>query len=152
MSEENREMGWDDEITKESEFELVPAGTYDFRIDAMERGRYTPSETSTMSACNMATLHVVVKNPETGNDVTILDPLYLNTKAEWRLSEFFRSIGQKKHGEPLRPNWNAVPGSTGKCEIEVNTYKSKKTGNDVTNNKIKKYLDYEPKKWTPGGF
>ena len=33
------------------------------------------------------------------------------------LSAFFGAIGQKKHGEPLRMNWNSVIGAKGVCRI-----------------------------------
>ena len=86
-----------------------------------------------------------------GNERKVFDSLYLNTKAEWRLSQFFLSIGQKKKGEPLRPNWNEVPGSAGKVELIVNSY-TDKNGNPKRNNKVSKYLPYEPKKFTAGNF
>lgn len=149
MMERNEAIGWDDEISQESEFELLPEGTYDFLIENLERGRFAGSER--MCACNMATLTLVIKSPETGNDVRVFDTLYLNSKAEWRLSQFFICIGQKKKGEPLRPNWNAVPGSIGKVEIIINKYRDK-NGNEKENNKVKVYLPYEPKEFTPGKF
>ncbi len=134
------EIGWDDEITRESEFVLLPEGNYDFTVESLERGRFAGSEK--MSPCNMATLTLVVKNPETGEDVKIKDTLYLNSKAEWRISQFFLGIGQKKHGEPLRPNWNAVPGSKGRLELTVNTYQ--KDGESRKNNRVSKYLEHKP--------
>ena len=35
------------------------------------------------------------------------------------MSAFFSSLGLKKKGEPLRMNWNAVPGSTGRAHITL---------------------------------
>ena len=66
MSEElGRELGWDDLIEKEGqEFELLPAGTYEFTVESMDRGRYPGSER--MAACNCANLTLVIRNPETG--------------------------------------------------------------------------------------
>ena len=148
-SDLGHEMDWNDVISQEQEFELLPAGTYDFTVEKMERGRYAGSEK--MAACNMANLSLSVTDPQTGASGMVFDTLYLSSKAEWRLSQFFLSIGQKKKGEPLRPNWNEVPGSTGKVEIEVNKY-TDKNGNLRENNRVKKYLPYEPKKFTAGTF
>lgn len=151
MSEElGRELGWDDLIEKEGqEFELLPAGTYEFTVESMDRGRYPGSER--MAACNCANLTLVIRNPETGNLCRVFDTLYLNSKMEWRLSQFFLGIGQKKKGEPLHPNWGAVPGSTGRVEIEVNAY-TDKNGKDKKNNKVKAYLAREAKKFVAGEF
>ena len=45
--------------------------------------------------------------------------LFLHTKTEGLLSAFFSSLGLTKKGEPLRMNWNAVPGSTGRAHITL---------------------------------
>lgn len=151
MNEElGRELSWDDQIEQEGqEFELLPEGTYEYVIESMERGRFAGSER--MAACNSANLTLIIKNSETGNTCKVFDTLYLNSKAEWRLSQFFLSIGQKKKGEPLRPNWAAVSGSSGKVEIEVNEY-TDKNGKIRKNNRVTKYLPYEPKKFKAGEF
>lgn len=142
------EFGWDDEISQESEFILLPAGTYDFVVESVERGRFPGSDK--MCACNSATLTLVVKDPETGNDVRIRDTLYLNRKAEWRMSQFFLCIGQKKHGEPLRPNWSDVPGSKGKLELAINEYM--KDGQKRTNNRVKNYKEFTRPSFQAGKF
>lgn len=146
-----REIGWDEPIEQEGqEFEILPAGTYEFTVESMERGRYPGSER--MAACNCANLALQIRSPKTWALCRVFDTLYLNSKAEWRLSQFFLGIGQKKKGEPLRrPNWGAVPGATGKVEIEVHTYKDK-NGNDRTNNRVVKYLPYESRKFVAGEF
>lgn len=146
---ENKEIGWDEEINNEGQdFEPLPAGEYEFKVASMERARFQGSEK--MAACNMANLELLVTDKD-GNERKVFDSLYLNTKAEWRLSQFFLCIGQKKKGEPLRPNWNEVPCSTGKVELIVNSYIDK-NGNPKKNNKVSKYLPYEPKKFTAGNF
>ena len=151
MSEyrENREIGWDEPIENEgTDFEPVPPGTYEFMVYSMERGRFQGSEK--MSACNMATLDLLIKDRE-GCEHHVFDTLYLHTKAEWRLSQFFLCIGQKKKGEALKPNWNAVPGATGKIELIINEY-TDKSGNPRKNNKVSKYLPYAPKQFKAGDF
>ena len=144
-----QELGWNDPISQEQEYEILPAGIYEFTVENMERGRYGGSEK--MAPCNKADLTLSVRDPQSDTSGKVFDTLYLSSKAEWRLSQFFLSIGQKKKGEPLRPNWTEVPGSTGKVEIEINKYIDK-SGNQKENNRVKKYLPYEPKKFTAGTF
>ena len=42
--DDDYELAWDAEISKEAEFELLPAGTYDFTVENFERGRYAGSD------------------------------------------------------------------------------------------------------------
>lgn len=143
------ELSWDSEISKESEFELLPAGTYKFTVQSVERGRFAGSEK--MNACPSATMSLKLSGPD-GTEGTVQDTLYLNSKAEWKLSQFFTSIGQKKKGETLRMNWNLVPGSSGELELTVNEYTAK-DGSQKKNNRVGKYLPKEaPKAFVPGSF
>lgn len=133
-----RELNWDDEILEESSFTLLPEGDYDFTVKSFKRGRHPGS--AKLPACNKAELEITVDDGK-GNIGTIFHNLFLHTKCEGILSAFFIAIGQKKHGEPLRMNWNAVIGAKGKCKVAIDKW----TGNDGTekqNNKIVKF--YEP--------
>lgn len=145
-------LDWNSEISQESEFELLPAGTYDFTVEDMQRGEFPGSQK--MSRCYKADLTLRVSNPETGKSGKVYDTLYLNSKAEWKLSQFFISIGQKKHGEALKMNWGTVIGSSGKLELTVNKYRSSQTGEERENNKVGKYLEPAAERtWAPGqGF
>lgn len=143
-------LGWNDEITKDDEFELLPAGTYDFKVKSLERGYFDGSEK--MSACPKADLTLIVRDPVTGKEGKVFESLFLHSKSEWRLSQFFTSIGQKKKGEPLKMDWNKVPGSSGRLELTVNEYTSKKDGSKHENNRVGRYLPKETKTFTPGKF
>lgn len=143
MANENNnlgtELGWDDEISQESSFVLLPAGDYEFTVEHYQRKRYNGGPK--MCACNMAELHLTVD----GEDIT--DNLYLNSKAEWRLSQFFLAIGQKKKGVPFRPNWNAVPGARGRLKLGIRTWKAN-DGSERQSNEVKEYYEYDPAKMT----
>lgn len=118
MSEIEKELGWDDEISKESEFTTLPDGDYDFKVKGFERSRSKGSEKIPPS--NMAILDIEVTN---GKESTMIkEYLVLHTKLEWKLSQFFRSIGQKKPGESLKMNWSLVPGSQGRCKVIIEEY------------------------------
>ena len=142
------ELNWDDEISQESEFEILPEGEYSFSISKMEKARYDGSEK--MSACNVAVIYLKVTNEE-GLSGNVIEKLYLNSKAEWKLSQFFISIGQKKKGEPFKPRWNEITGATGKLKLTVNKY-TDKDGNSRENNRVDSFLPHEPKVYQAGTF
>ena len=150
MDDIGKELGWDDEIEKESpDFVTVPEGDYDFKIIGFERSRYTPGPGAKLPPCNMAVLNVEIVNSL--GICNIQHRLYLHTRMEGRLSEFFASIGQKKKGERVRMNWNMVPGATGRCRVTIRNYKNK-DGEDHQTNQISKFYEKEQKTWSPGNF
>lgn len=129
---------WDSEIVAESSFTLLDEGDYPFEVVKFERSQYDGS--AKLPACKMALVTVKVGS---GNETTeITERLMLCKKMEWKLSQFFLAIGQKRHGEPLRMNWNNVIGSTGYCHVYVDTY-TKENGEQGTSNKVKKYYAYD---------
>lgn len=145
----DRELGWEDSIEKESnEFILLPEGDYNFVVDSFERARHGGSEK--LPPCNKAILKIQVVSDK-GNAL-ITHNLFLHTKTEGMLSAFFESIGQKKKGEKIRMNWNMVPGSTGRCKIEIRDYVNR-DGEQRQSNQIKKFYPKEDKPaFTPGVF
>lgn len=98
-----------------------------------------------MSACNKAILKIRIKSEEFG-DVTVQHQLLLHSKVEFKISEFFASIGQKKKGEELKMNWQQVAGSSGLCKVGTREY----NGNQY--NDIKKFYPVEKKQYTAGQF
>ena len=132
-----RELGWDDEISRESDFTIIPEGDYDFTVTGFERGRHDGSEK--LPPCNMAIVSLAVALPD-GSTTTLKHRLFLHSRCEGLLSAFFTGIGLKRKGEPLRMNWNAVPGAHGRCKITVRSWKGK-NGEDMQSNDIKKFYD-----------
>lgn len=137
MADYERELGWDDEIEKESDFVLLPEGDYNFTVTGFERGRHEGSEK--LPPCNKAIVSIRIDAPE--GTATIQHNLFLHSKCEGMLSAFFIGIGQKKHGEKLRMNWNNVIGAKGRCKVYVDKWKGK-NGEEMQSNKIRKF--YEP--------
>lgn len=131
-------LGWDDEISQESSFVLLPEGEYDFVVEKMERGQYQPSSQSKINeASPQAELTLKIQSPE--GEATVIERLILHTVTEWKISEFFISIGQKQKGQPFRPNWGQVPGSRGRAKIEINKYT--KNGQERENNRVASFLE-----------
>lgn len=153
MSEFEKELGWDDEISQESEFVILPEGDYDFEVISFERSRSNGSDK--LPPSNMAILNIRVTNGK--DSTTVKEYLVLHTKMEWKLSQFFRSIGQKKQGEAVHMNWNAVPGARGRCKVVVEKYTNDK-GEQKESNRIAKFYDYiapavtSAHGWKPGAF
>lgn len=139
MADFERELDWDDEISKESEFTLLPEGDYKFTVVGFNRGRHNGS--AKLPACNKAELELKVDDGK-GNTDTILHNLFLHTKTEGMISAFLIAIGQKKHGEPTRPNWNAMVGAQGRCKVGVHEWVNDK-GETMKRNQIKKFYDHE---------
>lgn len=133
-------FGWDDEIEKEDAFVLLPEGDYWFKIMKVDKGRYDGG--AKISACPKAIVEFEVTSHD-GSTVTLTENFLLHQKMEWKLSQFFASVGMKQKGEKLRMNWSpALIGKTGICKVVVNTYQ--KDGTEHKNNRIDKlYPSYD---------
>lgn len=150
-----RELGWEDTIEKDGgEFVVLPAGDYNFTVTKFERARFQGSRN--LPACNQAKLEITVHSIEHG-DVIVFHNLFLHTKTEGLLSNFFAGIGQKKKGEVLKPNWQQVVGSKGRLKLETNKF-SGRDGSERINNQIKSFYPKEDSNQVPfpssnqGGF
>lgn len=148
MSELEREFEWDDEIEKDSsDFILLPEGDYDFTVESFERARHNGSEK--LPPCNKAILKLRIETPE--GAALVNQNLFLHTKTEGMISAFFTAIGQKKKGEKIKMNWNAVIGAKGRCKIGIHEW----TGDDGEKrqgNQVKKFYPFEEKQFKAGVF
>lgn len=130
---------WDDTIeADDSEYTLLPEGDYVFEVTKMERARFPGS--AKLPPCNKATLTLKVTGDS--GSTSIRTDIILARSLEWKISQFFRSIGFKKHGEKLVMNWGAVTGARGRVRVKQRTYVGK-DGNERTTNDIDKFLDYD---------
>lgn len=142
MSEFNdmpRELDWDDEIQHDgSPFKVLPEGDYLFFVTKFERARHSGSEK--IPACNKAVLTLSLKGPEGSG--TVQANLFLHSKFEWKLCQFFTAIGQRKHGETMRMNWGAVSGATGYCHVGIRKWTGS-DGKEHEGNEIMEFYDPE---------
>lgn len=136
-----REFGWDDTIQKDSEFVLLPDGLYWFTVKEYERGRHTPNPQNPgkLPACPKATVHLTIVANE--GETELRHNLFLHSSTEGMLSAFFGAIGQKRKGEPLRMNWNAIIGKVGVCNVGSREYNGNKY-NEVKGMIYAKDVDY----------
>lgn len=139
MEKDNMIMDWNDTIEDDGqEFVVLPEGDYTFTVTNFERGRYPGS--AKIPPCNKASLTIAIDNDK-GNATARFD-LILYRSLEWKIASFFRSIGQKKHGEKITTDWNKVVGARGKAHIKPRSYV--KDGVERQVNDVERFLDYEP--------
>lgn len=123
------EMDWDSGISaeaSESSFELPEVGEYGFTVEDFEK-------TISKSGKKMAKINI--RLDENAHNYHIYDYLVLTTSMEWKLSQFFESLGLKKKGEPLtKMPWSEVLGAVGKCKIKHEIYEGE------TRCKVDRYL------------
>lgn len=154
MNENNKALDWDDTIENDSEeFVVLPEGDYDFEVTGFERGRHDGSEK--LPPCNKAILSIRIIAAD-GRSTTIKHNLFLHGKCEGILCAFFTAIGQRKKGESLKMNWNAVTGSRGRCKVGIHSWQNKE-GNTMQSNDIKRFYEPEPgqqtsPQWKAGDF
>lgn len=119
MREENmnigQELSWDDEVENTSSSVDIEDGEYGFIVDHFERSKVGGD--GKYAGQNMAVIYCNILVP---GDPQLKTNIILNTKFQWKISQFFISIGQMKNeeGARLKPNWNMVGGSRGRCRIE----------------------------------
>lgn len=154
---EMRVYDWDDEITTDGyaseESVVLPKGNYPFEVIKTEKFFYDGK--GSLPACNAVKVYLRVDGGDLGKALCV-ENLYLCEKMEWKAASFFRSIGLKKHGEPIK--WRLIDhadGERGRCSIYVDTYTS--NGQERQNNKIDRFFDPSepaaPKKtFTKGSF
>ncbi|VTS13443.1 hypothetical protein [Streptococcus pseudoporcinus] len=142
-----REFGWDDTIQEDAkEFITLQPGDYVFTVTGFDRQRHTPNPQNPgkLPACPKAVISLEI---ETAEGIAILTHnLFLHSSTEGMLSAFFGAIGQKKHGEPLKMNWNTVVGAKGVARIN----KRKGTGQyaDKEYDNIKSMIYADEVDWT----
>lgn len=133
-----RELDWNDTIEHDDAFVVLPAGDYQFTVTGFERGRHNGSEK--LPACNMAIVTLDVSDPVSRQTTTVTVNLPLHTKTEWKLCQFFTSIGLRKSGECLQMDWSRVIGARGWCHLNISRWTGKNDGREMENNRVDKFL------------
>ena len=131
------EIGWEDQINVDGEqFITLEEGDYDFTVTCFERGRFPGS--AKIPACNKAVLTLTVNTPD--GTANVKYDLILWSSLEWKISAFFRAIGQKKSGEAFVPRWNQVVGARGRAHFKPRKYTTKE-GEERTVNDVASFYD-----------
>jgi len=135
-------MDWGDTLENDGGYRTLPEGDYLFRITDVTRGRFPGSKK--LPACNKAEITAVVR--EEGAEVSVKFDLILYRTLEWKLSAFFRCIGQKQQGKSVTMDWKKVPGAKGKFHLRPRTYQGA-DGREHTVNEVTGFSDYDPADW-----
>lgn len=149
MTDVNGALDWEDTISNDGEeYELLPAGEYNFEVQKFERERFPGS--ANLGPCNKAALTLRVTGEK--GATTVKEGLLLHAKTEWKVCQFFVSIGERQKGEALKMNWNKVPGATGRLQLGKREY-PKKDGTTGEVNDVLKFLEpIEKTKGESNGF
>jgi len=116
-------------------FDVFPEGTeVIFKVETVERGR---NADGTKPQVKMK-LSLTPAKGEGRSSCT--EFLTMTRKSEWKICEFFTSLGLRKHGEQFRLRWD-IEGLRGRATVGVDTWANKTTGAQMTGNNIKKFLD-----------
>ena len=144
---EDMELDWDDEIS-DGEFNVLPRGTYDFEVLEFSRDRFGGS--AKVMPCNRIIVKIRLESEE-GLTNTINTNMFLTKKWQWKIAQFFVSIGMKAEGENVKMNWAEAVGERGRATIKIIEY----NGNEY--NEVVKFLPPKKKttaspKWEIGDF
>ena len=135
----NECLDWDSTIEEDGQQIIVlEEGDYNFLVTSFERGSFPGG--NKIPACNKATITVQVNSPK--GLATVKFDLFLHRSVEWKLSSFFRCIGQKKVGEKLVMNWGNVIGSVGRAHFKPRTY-TNTNGEVRETNDLDRFIDYD---------
>lgn len=133
------EFDWDSEIENDSpDFVTLPEGDYRFEVIKFERARHKGS--TKLPPCNKAIVHLKIEGAE-GISI-IKHNLFLYSTCEGMLCAFFTAIGQRKHGEKLKMNWQTVVGSKGTAKIGIREW-TNDNGQKRTANEVTRFYDYD---------
>ena len=148
MGNSDRELGWDDDILNVPAAPKLEDGEYDFIVDHFERAKVGGD--GQYAGTNMA---VIYCNIQVDGEPQLKSNLILHSRLQWKLSQFFISIGQMENTEnsTLKMNWQLVPGSRGRCRIEQRQNYNDKS---KTHSEIIEFLPpvNNGKKWGSGNF
>lgn len=72
---------------------------------------------------NRAVIKLLIEHPESKQfSVEVEDKIYLERASLPHIAAFFRSIGLKKKGVPMKMQWDNLEGLSGKCALTKNSY------------------------------
>lgn len=139
-ADEMQVFDWDDVIEDDGDdrdFVVLEPGEYPFEVASFERGSHEAKPGGKAPTCKKAIIKIRITTDE---GVTLItENFLLYKKMEWKISQFFRSLGIKQQGQKAIMKWDSTVGCTGRCKV------TKDKGNEegVYFNHVSKWLPPE---------
>lgn len=114
----------------DNQFDVIPAGTYRFRVTDVEEGFYTGKSDKIPNGTQQLIAHFDIPYTTEGGEYRIASvktTFNVYAKALFALRQFAESIGMCKENGRFSFNMDEVKGKDGICEIEIRTSSN---GND----------------------
>lgn len=129
---EDQKLDWNsrlEDVPEDSDglsfFRPIPEGEYEFMVDDLE---YQTSK----SGAPMILLKLIIPQPE--KSVRVNDRLVLTKNAQWKLVQFWKSIGRFAEAQTKGMDWDHLPDAKGRLIISHRLYNGK------TYNEVKRYV------------
>ena len=133
-------LRWDDVLENDGEeWILLPEGDYTYTVTDFERSQFPGS--AKIPPCPKAILTLRVDTEQ--GPVTVRTDLLMYRTMDWKISAFFRSIGQKQYGVKMSMNWSTVIGSRGRAHFRPREYTTR-DGRTHRVNDVERFLDFDP--------
>ena len=146
MSNKDEALNWDsviEDIPKE-EYQQLEDGEYNFVVSTMEQDKWKP-ETKNVGGFPYALLTIAIMDKNNEQIGSIKTYLTLSVKNQWRIREFFASIGYPiESGKAFAPKWTKVEGAKGRCKVKKDDFVGR-NGEKIKSNKIEKFLEAKAK-------
>jgi len=141
----NTAFDWNSTISntaeETNEYKPLPEGDYEFVINSVTKKMFNGS--AKMPACPQASIEIHVDDPNTGRTVPVFSNLFLCSSQEWKLAQFFKSIGvMSADDKQLRMRWD-IEGEKGVCHIAPREYNGK-VYNDIKKWVLPKKEEIDP--------
>lgn len=111
----------------DNSFDVVPAGTYRFRVDSVEEGFYSGKSDKIPNGTQQLIAYFAIPYTSENGEykiASVKSTFNIYAKAMFALRQFAESIGMCKESGKFTFNMDDVFGKDGICEIEVRTSKN----------------------------
>lgn len=129
---------WDQglpETQEQTEYKVLPSGTYVFEVVKATGKEYNPKPGSKMPKCPMIELRLRVEGKE--YDATVFENLYGAPSTIWKATQFAKSISIYTNGMTFGQLLRRSEGCIGKAEVKVEEYNGRKR------NRIDRFIEAE---------